>query len=224
MLPKLNIRGAVRKTQTLMHFNRTLEFFSSFARALVAFLFFLSISLPLASAAFTTERRLDLDDEKGYHIGAHDVLEITVYGEEDLTREVQVTASGYISYPLLGRIRPLGLTVIELEDYIHDALAKDYIRDPQVSVFIKEFSSVYVLGQVNEPGSFPFEGGLTVLEAISIAGGFSPIANKRRVRIVRNRGKRREAMNINVSNISKGNAPDISIFPGDKIIVGESFF
>jgi polysaccharide biosynthesis/export protein len=182
----------------------------------------------LVSSSFSPVLGVDLvrgtQAHAEYHVGPSDVLEITVFGEDDLTREVQVTASGYIMFPLLGRLRPVGLTVEELEDFITTKLAKDFIRNPQVSVFIKEFSSIYVLGQVNEPGRYPYTGGLTLLEAISTAGGFSPIANKRKVRVVRNRGERRKALNFNAHNISTGRDQDVLVIPGDKIIVGESFF
>jgi polysaccharide export outer membrane protein len=123
-----------------------------------------------------------------YVIGVNDLLEVQVYGEESLTQEVQVTTDGYISYPFLGRIKAAGLSVTSLEDYIRTALAKDYIRDPQVKIVIREFSNIFVFGQVKEPGPYLFKGGMTVLQAITTAGGFTKIASPGRVRIVRERG------------------------------------
>ncbi|MBI4395378.1 MAG: polysaccharide export protein [Candidatus Omnitrophica bacterium] len=159
-----------------------------------------------------------------YHIGGNDVLEITVYGEEDLSREVQVTGSGYISYPLLGRIKVAGMSAADLEDYIRQELARKYIRDPQVGVFVKEFSNVYVLGQVKEPGPYPYKGGMTVVQAITSAGGFSKIANQRKVRVVRKHGDEQEMFYVNVHNVTNGNAEDIMLQPGDTVVVPESFF
>ena len=121
-------------------------------------------SILFAAVAPSDQATLQLDD---YHIGANDVIEISVYGEEDLSLELQVTASGYVSYPLLGRIKVLGVSVVALEDYIREALARDYIRNPQVRVFVKEFSNIFVMGQVEEPGRYPFAGGMTVLQATS---------------------------------------------------------
>ncbi|MBI4372772.1 MAG: polysaccharide export protein [Candidatus Omnitrophica bacterium] len=166
------------------------------------------------SSAFTSE----------YRIGANDVLEISVYGEEDLTQEVRVTDGGYVSYPLLGRIKVLGLSIVEVEDYLRKALAKDYIRDPQVRVFVKEFTNIYVLGQVKEPGPYPFKGGLTVLQAITMAGGFTKVSNQRKVRIVGVNQADRKVIHANVSSISKGDDPDVLLEPGDNVIVPESFF
>lgn len=159
-----------------------------------------------------------------YRIGANDILEITVYGEDDLSEEVRVTNSGHITYPLLGRIKVLGFSVGEVEDFIRRKLAKDYIRDPQVRVFVREFSNVYVLGQVKQPGPYPFKGGMTVLQSITTAGGFTKIANQRRVRIVRSANGERKVIQANMSSIAKGNHEDILLQPGDSIIVPESFF
>ena len=159
-----------------------------------------------------------------YRIGANDVLDITVYGEEALTQEVRVTTNGHITYPLLGRIRASGLSVTELEDSIRRSLAKDYIRNPQVKVFVKEFSNVYVFGQVKEPGPYLFKGGMTILQAITTAGGFTKIANPRKVRVVRTHDGDRQVLNINVSEITKGEKEDIILRPGDTVVVPESFF
>ena len=159
-----------------------------------------------------------------YVIGANDLLEIAVYGEDSLTQEVQVNTDGHISYPLLGRIKAAGLSVARLEDYIRGALAKDYIRNPQVKVLVREFSNVFVFGQVKEPGPYFFKGGMTVLQAITTAGGFTKIANPRKVRIVRVHDGEREIIPVNVNDITKGENEDFILQPGDTVVVPESFF
>ncbi len=161
---------------------------------------------------------------KEYRLGANDVIEISVYGEDDLTQEVRVTNSGYITYPLLGRVKVLGMSIVEVEDFVREALAKDYIRDPQVRVFVKEFTNIYVLGQVKQPGPYPFKGGVTVLQGITMAGGFTKIANQRKVRIVRSVNGKRNVIDANMSSISKGSREDIALQPGDSVVVPESFF
>ena len=158
-----------------------------------------------------------------YRIGANDVLEITVVGEEELTQEVRVSNSGYVTYPLLGRIKVAEMSAAQLEDYIRQALAKDYVRDPQVRVSVKEFSNVFVLGQVKSPGPYPFKGG-TVVQAITTAGGFTKIANQRKVRIVRAVGGERKVIHANVASITKGDNEDVPLEPGDTVVVPESFF
>lgn len=160
-----------------------------------------------------------------YSVGANDVLEITVYGEEDLQQVVQVTTNGYITYPLLGRVKVVGMSVAQLEETIRTALSKEYIRNPQVRVFVREFSNIFVMGQVAGPGQYPYRGGVTVLQAITTAGGFTKYANPRKVRVVRDHGEGREVFVVNVSSITKGNGEkDILLQPGDTVVVPESFF
>jgi len=164
------------------------------------------------------------ESDEQYRIGVNDVLGISVYGEEDLSQEVRVASGGFISYPLLGRIKVGGMTVVEMEDSLHHALAKDYIRNPQVNIFIKEFSNVYVFGQVKAPGPYLFRGGMTVLQAITTAGAFTKIANKRKVRIVRTHGGEREIITVDIVRITKGDRVDVILQPGDTVVVPESFF
>ncbi len=162
-----------------------------------------------------------------YKVGPNDVLEISVYGEDDLSQRANVTSGGYITYPLLGRIKAAGMTVLELEEYIREALAKEYIRNPQVRISVQEFSNLFVIGQVLQPGPFPFKGGMTVLEAVTTAGGFTKIANKRKVKIVRTAGEGADgkmSMTVNVANVINGKDEDIFLQPGDTVIVPESFF
>lgn len=197
---------------------------------LVFFIFFLLFTFQfqfdtvLAADHPAVSRQAEPVFMEEYRIGGNDILEITVFEEEDLTQEVRVTSGGYISYPLLGRIKVAGMSVMELEDYIRSALAKDYIRDPQVRVSVTEFSNVFVLGQVQTPGPYLFKGGMTVLQAVTTAGGFTKIANQRRVRIVRTHGQEREVIHVNVSDITKGSREDVPLEPGDTVVVSESFF
>ena len=162
--------------------------------------------------------------DQDYRIGGNDLLEITVAGEEDLTQQVRVATSGYISYPLLGRIQCAGKSVAELEDFIRFALAKDYIKDPRVRILVKEYSNVYVFGQIQAPGPLSFKGGMTVLQAVTMAGGFNKIANRRKIGIVRGFGESRQVIYANLAAIAAGKTNDISLQPGDTIVVPESFF
>ena len=203
--------------------NLSLKSFVSLIGILVCYvLFFLRFAQASPSIPSTHNPEPGLVGE--YRIGANDVLDITVYGEENLTQEVRVTTSGHITYPLLGRVQASGLSVTELEDSIRRALAKDYIRNPQVKVFVKEFSNIFVFGQVNEPGPYLFKGGMTVLQAVTTAGGFTKIANPRKVRVVRTHNGDREVIQINVNEIAKGEKEDLILRPGDTVVVPESFF
>src|SRR3990167_7052692 len=102
---------------------------SLFFVSTLVFSLMVSSRIALAENSMPQTGAINSGSAEDYLIGANDVLEIAVYGEEDLTQEVRVTTSGYISYPLLGRIKAAGKSVGELEDFIHRALAKDYIRN-----------------------------------------------------------------------------------------------
>ncbi|MFC1590681.1 polysaccharide biosynthesis/export family protein [Candidatus Omnitrophota bacterium] len=173
----------------------------------------ISFSLPVCSQA------------QEYSLGPDDALKITVYREEELEREVRVSSDGYISFPLLGKIKAEGLTVSELETRMTIGL-KRYIKNPQVTVFIMEYSTITVTGQVEEPGSFPLKGELTVLEAIGLAGGFTKIASRNDVKIMRIENGKKKTIRVKVADISKrgDRTQDIPLKRGDVVFVPESFF
>jgi len=161
--------------------------------------------------------------EDEYRISINDLLDISVYEEPDLTKTVRVDANGAISYPLIGHIGVKGLTSKELETKITDLLSRDYLINPQVSVFIKEYAKISILGQVAKPGAYELKTGLTVIDAIALGGGFTEKANVNSVKLVRIKGKEKETINIDVNEIvSKGfKEKDVKLEPGDLIIVGE---
>jgi polysaccharide export outer membrane protein len=166
---------------------------------------------------------------KEYEIGPENALLINVYygRDKNLERKVRVSADGFITFPLLGKIEVVGLTVSELANKLTYLLGEDYLVNPQVSVFIEEYSTVSILGQVNDPGSFEIKGKLTVVELISMAGGFTKIADTNNVKVIRtadNGSKRTIPVRVN-DIINKGKEEsDIRLKPNDIVTVGESFF
>lgn len=160
-----------------------------------------------------------------YRLGSDDVVKITVYREEELEREVRVSREGYITFPLLGKVKVGNLTVSELENKLVEGLKK-YLKHPQVTAFIKEYSTITVSGQVKNPGSYPLKGGLTVIEAISLAGGFTKIAARNKVKIMRVDGNRKKALIVKVAAISKkgDKLDDVPLKRGDIVHVPESLF
>lgn len=164
-----------------------------------------------------------VNDEDEYRICINDLLSISVYEEPDLAKTVRVDANGAISYPLIGNIKAKGITSKELESKITDLLSRDYLINPQVSVFIKEYAKISILGQVVKPGAYELKTGLTVVDAIALGGGFTDKANVNSVKLVRIKGKDKETINIDVNEIvSKGyKEKDVKLEPGDLIIVGE---
>jgi len=160
-----------------------------------------------------------------YRLGPDDALKITVYREEELERDVRVSSDGSISFPLLGRVKAGGLTVSELEEKLTEGL-KRYLKKPQVTVFIEEYSTITVSGQVEEPGAYPLKGELTAIEAISIAGGFTKIASRNDVRIMRIQDGKKKTIRVRVADISrKGDlTKDVPLKRGDIVFVPESLF
>ena len=120
-------------------------------------------------------------------IGPEDVLDITVWRNADLSKLVTVRPDGMISLPLIGDIRAQGFTAAQLADKIAVKL-KEFKESPTVAVSVKEINSynIYVVGEVTKPGKYPLKSHTTVLQAISIAGGFTPFASKNKMQVVRN--------------------------------------
>lgn len=151
-----------------------------------------------------------------YRLATGDVISITVYGEDDMTRgKIRLTDAGTISYPVLGEIQVRGKTVGDLEKFLTDGLRGRYLVNPRVSVTIDEYRPFFINGQVHNNGSFPYQPGLTVRKAVSIAGGFKERASMSKIFIVRDGDPTNTSVKVDL------NAP---VYPGDIVTVEESFF
>lgn len=187
-------------------------------------LFLASSLMPLAYGVADEEAILS-----EYRIGPENVLQIDVYygRDRELERKVRVSSGGMITFPLLGDVEVAGLTIAELERKLSYLLEKDYLVNPQVSVFIEEYSTVSILGQVEEPGAYEIRGKISVVELISKAGGFTKIANTNAVRVLRtlpDGSKKTFVIKVN-DIINKGREDeDMRLEPGDIVTVPESFF
>ena len=164
--------------------------------------------------------------DQNYTIGVGDLLQIEVYDEPDLTKEVRVLTDGTLSFPLLGSLKAVHLTVGELEAEIRRRLAERFLVNPQVTVFVKEFSSVYVFGEVKNPGSFPIVGKMTVFEAITRAGGFTEVANPSKVKVIRVEGGKEVSYIVDIESLTKKGdlSQDRELKAKDRVIVPRSFF
>jgi len=164
-----------------------------------------------------------------YLLQPGDLVEIKVFMEDNMDREQRISGKGTITFPFIGNIKIAGHSVSSAEELISQALRK-YIIRPQVSMLIKEYGNktVYVLGQVSKPSSIeiPPEHNLTVLEAISSAGGFTDVAAQAKVRILRDDKGKREVIDVDVTQITKlgDKSLDIPLKPGDVIYVPQSMF
>ena len=162
-------------------------------------------------------------DIGGYSINPGDLLEITVFGEADLSRTVRLGEDGAFSYPLLGKIEAEGLTTNRLEMLLI-GLLQEYLVEPEVTIFIREYSKISVLGQVKKPGAYELRGRMTVTQAIALAGGFTEIAYWNGTRVIRTLGGKEEVIRVRVGEIlDEGNrAQDIPLKPNDIVVVPES--
>ncbi|MFH1799229.1 MAG: polysaccharide biosynthesis/export family protein [Candidatus Omnitrophota bacterium] len=182
-------------------------------RAVIFAFLIAAVSLPLPLHA------------EDYRLGPDDVLEITVYREDELYRVTRISSNGNLSFPLLGEVKAEGLTPYEFQSALEEKLRR-YLKKPQVTVFIKEYSTISVTGQVNEPGSFPLKGGLTVLEAIGLAKGFTKMAGQNNVKILRMEDGEKKTLTVKVGDISKkgDKSKDVQLQRGDIVYVPESLF
>jgi polysaccharide export outer membrane protein len=155
--------------------------------------------------------------------GPGDIFDVRVFGEADLTGTYQVGADGAIAFPLIGRVEVAGRLPAEVEKEIQARLADGFLKSPQVSVLPKEYRSkkITVLGAVKQPGTFPFGENMSVVEAISKAGGFTGMARKNAVRVTRSAGGEIRNIIVAVEDISRGKAPNFFLRPGDVIFVPE---
>ena len=159
-----------------------------------------------------------------------DLLVVRIFQEENLTREVRITQENTITLPLVGKIEVGGKTVRQAEEMIRELYAQDYLKNPQVSLLVTNYSqrTVNVIGAVNQPGPvlFPLEKGLTLMEAIARAGGTNRLGKKTNVRVTRiNADGRTEVYIINLDKIMKGNAQDnMQLKINDIIFVDEIIF
>lgn len=151
-----------------------------------------------------------------YKLSAGDVLDITVLGEPDLSKQVVVPPDGKITYPLIGEINAIGLTVQQLADEITRRL-KEYIKKPSVSVSIVKFSynKFYILGEIARPGEYDLLPGMGLREAISLAGGVTPQANINAILLLHKNGEREE---VDLQKILAGER-DVPLNPADVIVV-----
>ena len=157
-----------------------------------------------------------------YQINAGDTLEISVWKEPDLQREVLVRPDGGISFPLAGDLQAKGFTVTQVRTELEARLSR-YIPDLVITVSLIDVSGnrIYVLGQVNEPGAFVMNPELNVMQALSLAGGTTPFAALKDIKILRRQGGRQVALPFDFTEVSKGRSleQNIALNSGDVVVV-----
>ncbi len=190
----------------------------------------MALSLSTAAATCGLDDATTLppaDLERTEVLGAGDVVEVRVFGEADLTGTHQISEQGTIRLPLVGPILAAGLSPDELSASIAGAYNAQYLKNAEVSLFVKERNSqkVFVLGQVSKPGPVAIAGRrITVIEAIAQAGGTSKLADASRVVLTRESEGKQIRVSVDVAAIGRGQAPDVEMQPGDILFVPETLF
>jgi polysaccharide export outer membrane protein len=169
----------------------------------------LSTATPLTPAAYAPA------GDSSYRLDAGDRLRVTVFGQEGLTNAYIVDAGGSIAMPLIGLVHARGMTTTELSQAIAARLKQGYIREPHVAVEVESYRPFFILGEVANPGQYPYVAHMTVETAVAIAGGFTPRAYRTTVQLTRPIG----------NALSRGTVPaTYPVQPGDTINVSERFF
>jgi len=150
-----------------------------------------------------------------YYLGPGDKLNVVVFGHQDLSGEFEIDVAGYISLPLLGQMAAADRTVRELQHQIEARLDREFIVDPRVSIEVRNFRPFFILGQVNKPGSYPYQSGIDIRQAVAIGGGFTRRAASATVTLIRRtaEGKLRYRATL-----------DVPVLPGDTIVVERRLF
>jgi protein involved in polysaccharide export with SLBB domain len=165
-------------------------------------------------------------------LGARDVFEVRVFRHEEMSGEYSVSEEGTINFPEIGQVAVAGKTPAEIEKDIQARLADGYLVNPTVSVLVKEYKSktVSVLGQVRKPTTISYAAGMSIVDAISQAGGFTPMARKNAVKVTRpdKRGGGEKgtstSFTVPVESIASGRAKQFFLRPGDTIFVPERWY
>jgi polysaccharide export outer membrane protein len=161
-------------------------------------------------------------DQTNYLLGPEDALEISVWKEPDLTKQLVVRPDGKITYPLIGEVQAAGQTVKQLQTEIFKRLEK-YVTDAHVTVILLKAQNykIYVTGKVNKPGDFVIGKPVNVMQAISMAGGLTPFASPGSIMVLRTIGGKEEGFPFNYKDVAKGNFLDQNrtLLPGDVVVV-----
>jgi polysaccharide biosynthesis/export protein len=174
------------------------------------------------TGASTEETKKEVVGDPSYVIGPTDVLGIHVWKEPDFSRDVLVRPDGQITLPLIGDIQASGKTTLQLKILVAKRL-KDFIDNPEVTVILLESHSkkFFIIGKVNEPGTYQLSPNMTVLQALSLAGGLAEWADKDSIRVIRRSGGKEEIIKFNYKKVISGKnlEQNILLKPYDTIVV-----
>jgi protein involved in polysaccharide export with SLBB domain len=171
---------------------------------------------PAAGSAAVSADGTRIAQVDDYRLGPGDRISIKVFGQQDISGEFDISATGQLSLPLIGQVNAATHTLAELQQIITAKLSEKYIVNPQVAIQVTNYRPFFILGQVNKPGSYPYQAGLNVREAVAISGGYTRRAREEPVIVIRVGADGREQ-----KIESDGSAP---VLPGDSIDVERRLF
>ena len=188
-------------------------------------------SAPAAPATAAGTGGEAISAPSGYQLSANDQIAVEVFGEDDLRTSGRLNAEGNVSVPLLGSVHLGGLTLPQATARLTELYGRDYLVNPKINVALIGYAKrrFTVLGQVNRPGSYEMPegspGGIDLLEAVAIAGGYTRIAAPERISVRRHRNTGNdEILKVNAKRVAKGEGGGFLVVPGDTVTVGESIF
>lgn len=168
----------------------------------------------LMAMAFLVGLVAPISAQSGYRLGTGDKIKVTVFGEEDASGEYEIDATGTISARLIGRVAVKGMTVSEVEQALYDQYrSRGFFKNPKISIELVNLRPFFILGEVEKRGNYPYINGLTVAQAVAIAGGYTYRASRSRITIQRAGGAREEPA-----------TEDTPVYPGDVVRVPERYF
>ncbi|MEX0921670.1 MAG: polysaccharide biosynthesis/export family protein [Rhodovibrionaceae bacterium] len=186
--------------------------FRTFPRALLCVLALAVFGLLSAQQCLAQGERAITEN---YQLASGDILKINVFGHTDVSGDFEVDGTGQITFPLLGLVRAEGLTIEQLRSRVEQDLNRDYIVEPRVSVEVLNFRPIFILGQVGAPGSYPYSVGMTVRQAVALAGGYTRRASTSDMKLIRIENGLQKELEVQEEN---------TILPGDTIEVLRRFF
>ncbi|MGH6827912.1 MAG: polysaccharide biosynthesis/export family protein [Rhizomicrobium sp.] len=155
------------------------------------------------------------EEGNGYTLGSGDKVRVSVFGQADLAGEYVVDGTGFVQLPLIGRTKAIGLTVTEFQKEVAAKLANGYLVNPNVDVEVVNYRPFYILGEVKSPGQYAYVNGMSILNAVALAGGYTDRADKSDVYIRRNGSSKEQELPAEVST---------KVYPGDIVRIAERFF
>jgi polysaccharide export outer membrane protein len=168
--------------------------------------------LPLGACAMNSTSTYSVQDRGPYTLDGGDILRVSVYGDDTLSKTYKVDDDGTLSFPLIGPVMVRGLTAREAAAAISAGLAHGFMRSPNVSVEVDTYRPFFIQGAVKSAGEFAYVPGMTVRAAVSAAGGYADTANRNRATIYRRAGDQMQKSSVDL---------DFPIYPGDTIVIAE---